>query len=137
MLGHTKTHLTKKNALKAKIKEDLFALKQCYLKKIGREDLSFVQELQEEVASLLPFANYAETINAEEAFKNLTDQYGKAGALLRGVRIREGMNQTEFAKLIGTTQANLSAMENGSRPIGKNKAKLIAEKFGVDYRYFL
>jgi len=29
------------------------------------------------------------------------------------------------------------SMENGTRPIGKNKAKLIAEKFDVDYRYFL
>ncbi len=42
-----------------------------------------------------------------------------------------------FARLIGTTQANLSSMENGTRPIGKRKAKLLAEKFGVDYRYFL
>ena len=28
-------------------------------------------------------------------------------------------------------------MENGTRPIGKVKAKLIAEKFDTDYRYFL
>ncbi|MGC1182017.1 helix-turn-helix domain-containing protein [Legionella sp.] len=70
-------------------------------------------------------------------FKDLTERYGKAGALLKGIRIREGLNQTEFAKLIGTTQANLSSMEKGTRPIGKNKAKIIAEKFGVDYQYFL
>ena len=67
----------------------------------------------------------------------LTEKYSKAGALLRGLRVREGLNQTEFAKIIDTTQANLSSMENGNRPIGKNKAKLIAEKFDVDYRYFL
>ena len=72
-----------------------------------------------------------------KAFKDLTDRYGKAGVLLKGIRVREGLTQIEFAKLIGTTQANLSSMENGTRPIGKIKAKLIAEKFGVDYRYFL
>jgi transcriptional regulator with XRE-family HTH domain len=78
-----------------------------------------------------------EIISADEAFKDLTDRYGKAGALLKGIRVREGLTQIEFAKLIGTSQANLSSMENGTRPIGKNKAKLIADQFGVDYRYFL
>ena len=28
-------------------------------------------------------------------------------------------------------------MEKGKRPIGKNKAKFIAEKFDIDYRYLL
>ena len=56
---------------------------------------------------------------------------------MKGIRVREGLTQIEFAKLIGTSQANLSSMENGTRPIGKNKAKVIAEKFEVDYRYFL
>lgn len=78
-----------------------------------------------------------ELTSADEAFKNLTDRHGKAGALLKGIRAREGLTQIEFAKLIGTSQANLSSMENGTRPIGKNKAKVIAEKFDVDYRYFL
>jgi transcriptional regulator with XRE-family HTH domain len=72
-----------------------------------------------------------------DVFKSLTEKYTKAGALLRGIRVREGLNQTDFAKLIDTTQANLSSMEHGKRPIGKNKAKLIAEQFDVDYRYFL
>ena len=49
-----------------------------------------------------------------------TEKYSKAGALLRGLRVREGLNQAEFAKIIDTTQANLSSMENGNRPIGKN-----------------
>jgi DNA-binding XRE family transcriptional regulator len=136
MLGRTKTPLTKKEAIKAKIKADIFALKKCYVKKIEADDLCFIKELQNEIEDLLHVTSTT-TISAEGAFKNLTDQYGKAGALLKGLRIREGLNQTEFAKLIGTTQANLSSMENGNRPIGKNKAKLLAEKFDVDYRYFL
>jgi DNA-binding XRE family transcriptional regulator len=131
-----KTHLTEKDAIKAKIKADLSAFKKSYLKNFEIDDLSFIKELQDEFEYLLHHTDI-EIISADEAFKNLTDRYGKAGALLRGIRIREGLTQIEFAKLIGTSQANLSSMENGTRPIGKNKAKVIAEKFDVDYRYFL
>ena len=56
---------------------------------------------------------------------------------LGGLRYREGMTQVEFAKAIGVTQANLSAMENGKRPIGKEIAKRIEAKFGMNYRYFV
>ena len=136
MLGHMKTHLTEKDAIKAKIKADLSAFKKSYLKNFEIDDLSFIKELQDEFEYLLHHTDI-EIISADEAFKNLTDRYGKAGALLKGIRVREGLTQIEFAKLIGTSQANLSSMENGTRPIGKNKAKVIAEKFDVDYRYFL
>lgn len=136
MLGRMKTHLTEKDAIKAKIKADLSAFKKSYLKNFEIDDLSFIKELQDEFEYLLHHTD-TEIISADEAFKNLTDRYGKAGALLKGIRVREGLTQIEFAKLIGTSQANLSSMENGTRPIGKNKAKLIAEKFDVDYRCFL
>ncbi len=136
MLGHMKTHLTEKDAIKAKIKADLSEFKKTYLKNFETDDLSFIKELHDEFEYLLHHTNI-EIISADEAFKNLIDQYGKAGALLKGIRVREGLTQIEFAKLIGTSQANLSSMENGARPIGKNKAKVIAEKFDVDYRYFL
>lgn len=136
MLGHTKTHLTEKDAIKAKIKKDFSAFKKFYLKKFELDDISFIEELRNEFECLLNQTN-TENIPADEAFKDLRDRYSKAGALLRGVRIREGLTQIEFAKLINTTQANLSSMENGTRSIGKSKARIIAEKFGVDYRYFL
>ncbi len=131
-----KMHLTEKDAIKAKIKADLSAFKKSYLKNFEIDDLSFIKELQDEFEYLLHHKDI-EIISADEAFKDLTDRYGKAGALLKGIRVREGLTQIEFAKLIGTSQANLSSMENGTRPIGKNKAKLIADQFGVDYRYFL
>jgi transcriptional regulator with XRE-family HTH domain len=57
--------------------------------------------------------------------------------LLKGLRAREGLSQVEFAKKINITQANLSAMENGRRPIGKIVAKRIEKVFGTNYRYFL
>jgi transcriptional regulator with XRE-family HTH domain len=45
--------------------------------------------------------------------------------------------QAEMAKKINVTQADLSKMESGKRPIGKVIAKRIAKIFGVNYRYFL
>jgi DNA-binding XRE family transcriptional regulator len=135
MLAHTRTHLTKKDAIKARIKEDLCTFKQYYRDDV--DDVLFMQDLQSEIEDLLHPTDDRGLIPADEAFRDLIDKHTKAGALLRGTRVLEGLTQTEFAKLIGTTQANVSAMENGKRPIGKNKAKLIAEKFNTDYRYFL
>lgn len=70
-------------------------------------------------------------------FDKLDKKYTKAGALLKGLRLREGLSQIAFAKKINTTQANLSSMENGRRPIGKTIAKRIEKIFGTNYRYFL
>lgn len=70
-------------------------------------------------------------------FDNLENQYTKAGVLLKGLRARENLSQIEFAKKIKVTQANLSNMENGKRPIGKIIAKRIEKVFGTNYRYFL
>lgn len=136
MLAHTKTHPTEKNTIKNKIKEDISAFKKHLFEKVDADDLAFIKEMQDEFEEILHVGEI-ENIPADDVFQSLTEKYSKAGALLRGLRVREGLNQTEFAKIIDTTQANLSSMENGNRPIGKNKAKLIAEKFDVDYRYFL
>jgi DNA-binding XRE family transcriptional regulator len=70
-------------------------------------------------------------------FDNLDQKYTKAGALLKGLRLRENLSQVEFAKKINVTQANLSNMENGQRPIGKIIAKRIEKTFRTNYRYFL
>ena len=76
-------------------------------------------------------------ISADELFKETDQKYGEAGALLRGLRARENLSQVEFAKRIKVTQANLSKMENGARPIGKVIAMRIAKAFSVNYKYFL
>ncbi len=73
----------------------------------------------------------------DQIFKEMDQKYGEAGALLRGLRSREDLSQVEFAKKIKVTQANLSKMENGSRPIGKIIAMRIAKAFDVSYKYFL
>lgn len=77
------------------------------------------------------------TKSIESLFAKLDEKFTKAGALLKGLRLREGLSQIAFAKKIKVTQANLSNMENGKRPIGKTIAKRIEKIFGTNYRYFL
>jgi len=76
-------------------------------------------------------------IASQDVFTNIEKKFTKAGILLRGTRHREGLTQTDMARRIKVTQADLSKMENGKRPIGKNIAKCIEKMFGVNYRYFL
>ena len=78
-----------------------------------------------------------ESLSVEEVFGDIINKYTEAGALLRGLRYREDLTQREFAAILNITQANLSAMENGKRNIGKELAKRIANKFKLDYRIFL
>jgi|GEM_PF-635846 len=78
-----------------------------------------------------------ETLSVQEVFGEYEKKFTKAGILLKGLRCRENMTQTEFAKKIHVSQANLSKMETGKRPIGKQIAKRIEECFHVNYRYFL
>lgn len=77
------------------------------------------------------------SVSDESIFSDLIDHFTEAGSVLKGVRTRENLSQIEFAERIAVTQANLSNMENGKRPIGKIIAKRIEKEFGVDYRYFL
>lgn len=77
------------------------------------------------------------TEEVEALFEKLEKQYSKVGVMLKGLRYREDLTQVEFAKKLNVTQANLSNMENGRRPIGKEMAKRIAKIFRTDYRLFL
>lgn len=78
-----------------------------------------------------------EVSGIQSLFENLDEKFTKAGTLLKGSRLREGLSQVEFAKKIKVTQANLSNMESGKRTIGKIIAKRIEKIFGTNYRYFL
>jgi DNA-binding XRE family transcriptional regulator len=73
----------------------------------------------------------------DDLFSGLTQKSGEPSVLLKGLRYREGLSQIEFAKKINITQANLSAIENGRRTIGKELAKRIADIFILDYRLLL
>lgn len=78
-----------------------------------------------------------DSIAADKFFAAYEKKYTKPGMLLRCLRIREGYTQEEFAQLINISQANLSKMELGKRPIGKEMAKRIAKAFDINYRSLL
>lgn len=82
-------------------------------------------------------SNEEDYMSIDDIFSDLTEEYGEPGVLLRGLRFREGLSQNEFAKKMNMSQANLSAIENGRRSVGKVLAKRISEIFDVDYRLFL
>lgn len=60
-----------------------------------------------------------------------------AGRALRGARYREDVSQKQLAKLTGVSIQNISAMENGRRPIGKEMAKRFAKVLNIDWRLLL
>src|SRR5262249_19841462 len=70
------------------------------------------------------------SVTPAEAFAEINAKYTKSGALLKAIRLREGLTQREFAPLIQVTQEDLSKMELGKRQIGKTLANRIAKKFG-------
>ena len=60
-----------------------------------------------------------------------------AGALLKGARYKEDMTQEQLAEASGIARRHISEMENNRRPIGKERARRLAEVLKVDYRVFL
>ncbi len=72
-----------------------------------------------------------------EAFGDLHKKYTEAGATLQGARLKAGLTQVQLAEKLGVTQSDVSNMEHGRRPIGKNMAKRLAQILDVDYRVFL
>jgi transcriptional regulator with XRE-family HTH domain len=68
----------------------------------------------------------------EEVFPGLHQ-----GSARRGLRLREGLTQEQLARLLGIKRPNLSEMENGKRPMGKNMAKRLAQVLKTDYTVFL
>ncbi len=59
------------------------------------------------------------------------------GLYLKGLRLREGYSQQKLGELIGTSPNNISAMEHGRRPIGKEMAQRLAKVLKANYRLFL
>jgi DNA-binding XRE family transcriptional regulator len=57
---------------------------------------------------------------------------------LRAYRSRENLTQKQLAALTGIPQHHISEMENGKRPIGKERARKLAEALHVEnWRMFL
>ncbi len=70
-------------------------------------------------------------------FEEELKTHGEQGLYLQGLRLREGYTQAQLGQLIGVTQNNISAMENGRRSIGKGLALRLGQVFGVRYQRFL
>jgi DNA-binding XRE family transcriptional regulator len=76
-------------------------------------------------------------ILADDYFNEVYGDRSRASVSLSGLRYREDYTQKELGDMIGVNQANISKMEKGTRPIGKDIAKRLAKVFKVDYRIFL
>lgn len=83
-------------------------------------------------------AETEEVLSDTEHRKLLRDVTGRdrlsSGDRLKAYRLREEFSQVELAKRCGISQANISAMEAGKRPIGIQSAKKLATVLGCDYR---
>jgi len=89
-----------------------------------------ISKIQEAVAAILGTED--EPLLLEEVFPDLHQ-----GSAIRGLRLREGLTQEQLARRLGIKRTNLSEMENGKRPIGKNMAKRLAQVLKTDYKVFL
>jgi DNA-binding XRE family transcriptional regulator len=89
-----------------------------------------IAKIQAAVTTILGDEN--ESLLLEEVFPDL-----HPGSAIRGLRLREGLTQEQLAHLLGVKRNNLSEMENGKRPIGKNMAKRLAKILKTNYKVFL
>ena len=89
-----------------------------------------ISQIQAAISAILDSED--ETLPLEEVFPEMHQ-----GSAIRGLRLREGLTQEQLARLLGVKRPNLSEMENGKRPIGKNMAKRLAQVLKTDYKVFL
>ena len=92
------------------------------------------------INSILELAQLSRPVNedGEELFsgKEVFPE-GHPGMALRGLRVKEGITQKEFATRLGIRQHHVSEMEKGTRTITLEMAKRIGETFNMSYKVFL
>ena len=71
-------------------------------------------------------------LSVEEVFPDMSP-----AKVLRGLRGKAELTQSEFAKRIGISQHHVSEMETGKRSITLEMAKRIGEAFSISYKVFL
>jgi DNA-binding XRE family transcriptional regulator len=84
----------------------------------------------------LGFEEARDTVPWRECFPEWSDAQ-LPGITLAGARHKEGLTQVQLARLTGIPQRHLSEMEHGKRPIGKERAKKLAEVLKVNYHILL
>lgn len=100
------------------------------LAKYEVQDTKLIEKIKTQLKKTL-------SIEPAEAFAQINAKYGKASALVKAIRLREGMTQIQFAAAIHITQGDLSKIEKGKRSIGKEIAQRLSKKFGVNANLFL
>jgi ribosome-binding protein aMBF1 (putative translation factor) len=88
------------------------------------------------MAQDLGLAEVSESVPWRELFPQYRGVAEWAVAL-RGARGKEGLTQKALAALTGIPQGHISSMENGRMPIGKERARRLAEVLKIDYRILL
>lgn len=96
-----------------------------------------VSALSRVIAFLRETATREGTVSADDVFRDLDRKYGKAGAVLKGARLRLELTQKELSAKTGIEQADLSKMENGKLSIGRERARRLADALQIDYRILL
>lgn len=71
-------------------------------------------------------------VPADQVFPDSTP-----GTVLRGARGLRGLTQARLAAAIGVHTPNISEMERGLRPIGKDMAKRLGQALDMPYKAFL
>ena len=89
-----------------------------------------INQIQKAIATILGAED--ESLPLAEVFPDL-----HPGSAIRGLRLREALTQEQLAGRLGIKRNNLSEIENGKRPIGKNMAKRLAEVLHTNYKVFL
>ncbi len=84
----------------------------------------------------LGFTDTLDSIPWRDAFPEYDDNM-LPGVALAGARTKEGLTQQGLSRLTGIPQRHISEMENGKRPIGKERAKILAKALNVGYKVFL
>ena len=96
-----------------------------------------VERIKRYVSSIEPAEGEEGTISSEEFFNKHFTGLPEWAVLLRGYRTRENLTQAALAEATGIPQRHISEMENGKRPIGKERAKILAAALNTDHRVFL
>lgn len=84
----------------------------------------------------LGFVNVSDSAPWRDLFPEYSDE-DLPGVCLAGSRVKEGLTQKQLSELTGIPQSHISEMENGKRPIGKKRAKILAKALKVGYKVFL
>ncbi len=79
-----------------------------------------------------------ETVSWRELAKNRIEAAGGESAyMVKNAREGANLTQAQLAEKLHIPQSNISQVETGKRPVGKNLAKRLAKIFNIDYRVFL